>query len=231
MSKSSSQLFLRGTVALTFLAISLVAQAATYRGSWDPPYGSTYPNLGFAGEGVFFVPDSCLALTGFIFDSDPCSNGGMSLVSAKVNFYDIADSGTILDTLIFAPPVPASDPVIGVFVQGNEVTGVDTNVFGPQASSLAIANFDSFYLQFMSGNMPIFLLVDTLLVTDTGAFIYPEATFCQPNSDLCYQAPDFSKVSLPGDVTYARVPEPGSLALILGALGMGYLARRRKAAA
>ena len=50
---------------------------------------------------MFFIPDSCLALSGLISNGNACSNGGMQVLSAEVTFYDFANPSTIYETLTF----------------------------------------------------------------------------------------------------------------------------------
>jgi hypothetical protein len=158
----------------------------------------------------------------------------MSLLTAKVDFYDTDDPLTILETLTYAPPVQSPDPVLGVYVQydeltgKNEVKGVDTDLIGPKLSALLLAGEDYFFLQFISGQMfveaPNVDFFAAAVNGISGAVIYP----CSLNVDkVCVTTP--GEQSDPGIVTYTRVPEPATLALVLGALGAGFLGRRRRA--
>ena len=146
--------------ALSFAALCSFpsAQAAVYVGEWDPAFGPALPDLGFAGRAKFFIPDACLAGPAnpgtFISDGAACSGGGMYLIEAAVDLYNVSNPLVILETLTYAPPVPVTDPVFGMFVEfnaitgQNEVTGVSTDFIGPQTSSLAIAGYNTFWLVF-----------------------------------------------------------------------------------
>ena len=99
--------------AAFFLAatVGVVApsQAAIYTGNWDPAFGASkiFPNLGWKGKVNISVPDACLGQTGTFINSDsPCGGGGMSVLDAKIRFYNSATDptgSTVLETLNLAP--------------------------------------------------------------------------------------------------------------------------------
>lgn len=217
-------------IGIGLMTSALTSNAAVFRGSWDPSFGEPYPDLGYRGFADFFVPDECLDGTGWFADG---SCGDMSLLAATVELYDatLGPSAPTIDTVVFAPPAVDPDPVLGVFVQfdpstgRNEVVGADTSIFGPQFGS-GPGYSGNLWLEFVSGQMPIITLLDTISALDVvpnGAFLHA----CLPDENeasLC-STPEVTTTN-PGVVTFQRVPEPGSLALVIGALAAGWAARR-----
>ena len=222
-----SSMKLRSLLASVLLAAGLMTAAATssaaiYRGSWDPSFGSPYPDLGYRGFADFFVPDECLATDGWVSDVD-CD---ASLLAATVELYDFSvGPDPIEDVVVFAPPPVVPDPVLGVFIQSGALMGVDTSIFGPQFGS-ASAYSGNLWLEFVSGQMPIFTLLDTVTTLDVvpnGAFLHA----CLPDDSEASLCPEPEvRTTNPGTVTFQRVPEPGSIALVFGALAAGWAARR-----
>lgn len=232
-------MFVNTAVLAMFSLLGTSAQAGFVRGSWDPAFGPAFPALGFGGTAEIFVPDACFTASlsnpagTRIGDGAGCSLGGMFLVNARVTLYDLAAPSIVLETLFFAPPVPFPDPVLGVAMAfnadtgRNEVIGLDMDFVGPQFASLVIAGGPGspFWLQFLSGFNSDGATSDT-----PGAYLV--AGSC--NLEFCAPSTDPAARSNAGVVTWveiAAVPEPGSLALLFGALGASWLTRRRKAAA
>ena len=204
-----------GTASALLLASVAPAQAAVYTGKWDPAYGPSLPGLGFQGSADFFVPDACLsgpALTSAtqILDFASCSSGAMSLLTAEIEFYDLAAPATILETLVFSPPALIPDPTFSAYVKYNSITGKNevvgmTTVFiGPETSALALAGLRSFEM----------------------VFVWNEAL----GKSEVYLKDSTGVASNPATANFtATVPEPGSLALVFAALGAGWAVRRRRA--
>ena len=94
------------------LTVAAVGSAhATYVvGSWDPAYGAPFTNLGWRGTSTSDIPADCLALgnVGTVLNNGAvCSL--MSVVSARVEFYDLTDpTQTTVDTLFFDSAVAVS---------------------------------------------------------------------------------------------------------------------------
>jgi hypothetical protein len=233
------------------VVVGTVAHAGNIRGSWDPQFNGTFTGVGFRGEIVFFVPDPCLSgtpgTTRYVSDGDSCPVDGppvlpiadMSFVDADVELYDFFNQSNILSTINYGPPEvpsPVPDPILGILVTYDDngvgtVIGLDTTPIGPQPSALVIDGADPpfpafLFLQFSSGflnSSPFSAL------RPGGAYLVPVS--CTPIDDegegLC--GADYDARSNRGVVTFAA-PEPGSLALLLSAMGLGWLARRRMAA-
>jgi len=222
--------------AVTFFAKA--AWAGNIRGSWDPQFNATFAGTGFLGEVVFFVPNACLTngtpnSFAYFADGAPCSAGGMYLVSAEASLYTYPNTTSIISTITFAPPAVLPDPILGIRVEYSAtgvptVVGLDTDVIGPQPSGASpLQAPDPLYLAFASGDAASPYSDPFPFPLSAGAYLLPQActefgdgTFC--GADL---SPDAR--SNPGQVAFT--PEPGSLALLLSAIGAGWFVRRRKA--
>lgn len=228
-------------------AFVAAANAGNIRGSWDPQFNSTFTGVGFRGEITFFVPDPCLSgtpgTTVYVDDGAACSVDGMYLVDAEVVLYNYPNTSQVQSTITFAPPVQSPDPILGILVEydattgAGTVVGLDTELIGPQPSNQVPGPFietlpsgfpDELFLQFSSGFLESFPF-DQL--TPAGAYLVPVS--CTPidgeGEGLCGANYSEGALSNRGVVAFAA-PEPGSLALLLSAMGVGWLARRRIAA-
>lgn len=217
------------------LATALVAgqaQAASFVGTWDPPFGNPFDTegsvLGWEGSVEFYVPDACLSKTGQITneagESGPgyCTeNDPLRLVSGVVRLYNIAQPSTILGTVTFAGPGNFGS----VRVQGGTVTELTANFTEWESAvpsvSIAGGPTANYYLSFTGVCAQL-----TIRDTPSGS---SSTTARTSNSDPC----DPSDRDNSPFLTFARlgattVPEPGSLALLLPAVGMLAAFRRRK---
>jgi PEP-CTERM motif len=190
------------------------AQAAIYTGNWDPSYGSIFPNLGWQASGVFDVPDACLAL-GTANDlpiSGPCA--GFTVLSAEVDFYNVASPGTILESFNLNTNVIVN----GIDVAGGKLTGIDTGFFDFFVPSLSIAG---------SGDFSFSLL---LFGGDKAQLIYADPTTTSPGCALFPVDGASCGVSAnAASGVFAPIPEPETYALMLAGLGaLGFAARRRR---
>jgi len=188
-------LLLFGLAALT------PARAISFVGKWDPAFGSAFPDLGWRGEARFFVPDACLDESGWILNSASCSDFGMRIVSAEVEFYSLTDptNSALQETLLFNIPSPA---VVSMELEDGLLAGVYGTFLYSRSSTLPIAGgpFTDFVL-FFEGD-----LARMLYVSDP-----PDAKKTFGFSDR--EAADGSPF-----MTFSVVPEPSSLSLI--ALGL-----------
>ncbi len=190
-------------------AVVAPAQAAVVVASFDPAFGPAIPNLGFRGTAAFFIPDACFAIAGAVLNGNACSGNTMSVTSASVDFYNLADPGDVLATLSWTS---LNLNVLGAFFAGGVLTGIDTDIGAPQALNIAdpgppVLNFSGLIgVQFFIG-----------APGGTRLFI------CDPLFPLVCTNPDASNAAT---VTYTRVPEPATPLLALLALGAAGFARR-----
>jgi hypothetical protein len=203
MSIRSWLLFLRGAVASACLVLGFTAQAALWSADYDPP--------AYVGTATFEVSTSCLSSVAdgsYTQSANPgCAIEIMSNVSTLplpiVNFAAILSQSLC--------------PSCKYVVIDEQFVGVNTGVIG----SVNVGGLD-YSFEFLS----------TFLTAD-GEFDLPSVTnfvrlYCDDTNDgtdgQCVEA------FYEADTVAFTVPEPGSLGLILGALGAGWFARRRKVA-
>jgi hypothetical protein len=192
------------------------AQAAVYTGRYDPAYGGFFPHLGWEATAVFNLP--CASLSDGAHLPSDCA--GFSVLSATVDFYDIADSSVILESI----QVPNASSLVpsGFRTTGGALTGVNTPFFSAVTPTLDIAGSGDYAFS-------LELLGDTL-----AQLIFTNPTTESPGCDQfplddgshCGHSANFAH----GHFTLAPIPEPETYALMLAGLGaLGFLARRRRA--
>jgi hypothetical protein len=230
MTQQNGRMARRVLVSTLSLLFGTAAHAGFYPGHVDPGgNGDDIP--GFTADLVFNIPDSCIHSDGSGWDatnqntgvmpSGPFGCGDASVVSGTVYLYstDAGDTptGPILDSFALNPW-----PLLGVYSVNGAIKGVDTDAMGPYTTS-GFYTGDQFWLQFVSGFCEFGC-------TEPGHFTDP----------AYLSANDINNFGPPGTVTFGAqcetatncfvnpTPEPGTLALLFGALGGGWLARRRK---
>ena len=214
MSARSNRIALCALAAAASLAFVSTAQAKFIGTSFDPTF--------FDGTGTFLLPDvpSCLGLgDGFHSvngGSDPCT--GVVLLNASVN---VADGGGTAH-LSLPPPVPGPTDVSGVVIDTTTpqlVVGVNTIMIpiGVTSCTGDLCKW-GWFIEWNSG-LP------------TGESLSNSVTlFRQDCSDGCFG--DILQFGDPAThVKFFPAPEPGSLALLVGALGAGWIVRRRRTTA
>jgi len=208
-----SRVLIRGLaacVAVIGMTSVAPAHAISIVGKWDPSFGAGFPDLGWRGEATFFLPDACLAESGWVLNSSSCSDSGMKLLSAEVEFYKVSDPTNVAfqETLLFDVP---SSAVERMRIEGGQLTGVDGSFLYSRSSTLLLAGapYTSF-VQFFEGNLAwMSYTSDTPNGVVTG--------FSDPN---------------PADgrpvITFSVIPEPGSVLMVFAALLMtGVLVNRQ----
>jgi hypothetical protein len=216
------------------------AHALQYIGKWDPAFGVDFATLGWKGQAVFFIPDACLASDGVKTNAGVCS--GMSILSAEVDFYDLGSPGTIIDKIFFTTP---STDVTSMTVLGGSLSAVvgqfdyfvESNINGPGGGGKT-----SFELGFIQPDLEnlarlAFKYLAPCPEDDEECKTKRKREKEEFDDELCLVT-GFSQTDGTGGagkplISFARlsVPEPGSVALMLPALGLLAAFRRRKAAA
>ena len=199
-------------------AMSGGANAAVYTGNWDPAYGATFESLGWKGTASFFIPDACLASSGWVANTDACAGGGMQVLSANVTFYNVADPlATPVETLTFDPNVL----VYKMHVGSNKLDGVSTDFLGPvQAfSSIAGGGVNYFDLKFLEATSHNVQLFHTVGHTDPICAYTGVPAGC----GISETSPTMTLT-----LVTAPIPEPETYALYLAGLGAAWFAKRRR---
>ncbi|MFI4953267.1 MAG: PEP-CTERM sorting domain-containing protein [Burkholderiales bacterium] len=221
--------FLVGVVGTAAAAIFAGPANAGYYGShYDPVLSNS-----FNGDDVFFVPDPpspCLdpAIPGFQHvngEADPCT--GVALVKASLDATDVNNNTAHLSFTGFD-----TQDITGMVLGSEEplLRGINSDRISLTCSGNNILCDDfTWFISFESGLPPpeLFTLIQTEFY-DPLAGLDNKVLLWQQCTDGCTEPDIFATA---GDVTFAQVPEPGTLVLILGGLAAGWLSRKRKVAA
>jgi hypothetical protein len=194
----------------TGLACGAPSQAAIYDGAWDPAFGAAFPDLGWSGRARFFVPDACLAESGWVFNFESCSNFGMKVLSAEVEFYKLGDRENPLyrETLSFDDPTSF---VAAMRIEDGDLAGLYATFDYFVPSTLAIAG----------GPYTDFVLLFEGDIARMGFISDP------PNGHKTKGISDRNPPDGAPFITFRVVPEPSSLTLVfLSLLGIASLAMR-----
>ena len=221
--------------AAAILAFGGAAQGKIVGSAFDPTF--------FDGTGYFFIPDApspCLTLGIGFHAVNPGSEGcsGVVLLSADVN----VNNGFNTAHLFLPPPTPAADAVTGIVldpVADPVLVGIDTaGLSSPSLIQLSVGPCtgtfcdDNWFIQWVSGLQPPpigeFLAFDGVSGLSNEVILYNQS--CSFDGDIKFCSESILPLGDPAIHVRFFNPEPGSLALLFGALGVGWLARRRKAA-
>jgi hypothetical protein len=235
------------TIAATLTAIVLgtgAAHAAVYVGSWDPQFGLPFEgtlsgggDLGWRGQIVVDVPDDCIPSggTGSVTNA-PCAAPSYVAVvqSASVGLYDASNDTGNFSTLTFSPFA-----ITGLYFENGELKGLNTALSAYQPDPVTGA---SFALQFLHTTDPDFIWgIANVPDGFSGPVLFAQGGACGQISFRTFarssaQTPDPAIICVadvgkypPENLRFTRIPEPGALALVAGALlAAGWAQRGRR---
>jgi hypothetical protein len=198
------------------------------------PYQQSYDPIDFAGYYIINVPNpTCLLTSGWHANGGTC--GGMTLTSIfATSVVSTAPEPIFNGTMTFAPPaISSASELFGLYAYGGAIQAIDTSEI-PFVSSSPTDNINTWWIEFSSGHCPYgegcYGRIGGFGGLDEAG---PEGapTF---NTNLIgvYMGvnggPATGMAQYLGPAVAVAVPEPGTLGLIFGALGGGWLARRRR---
>ena len=216
MSKHFWQLFLRGAIASACLMLGFAAQAATFRQAFDPPNFAGFADLDVSlpqcsdGYYIAVLPGGCTVF----------------LKLVNVTIQDGPDAGTVFT---WAPPdypapieAPSGSGISEVLIAGGVPQGVTVEPLIPLGTGPTTADyywlqydFDLLFTEPFSGIQKVLLWTGTCSAVD--------------NSDRCVEGGEaLNSIAATEVGPFVQVPEPATLGLLLGGLGAGWLARRRR---
>jgi len=205
-------------VAAALAALAAPSGAAPYRGTFDP--------TDFSGEYIINVNPACLQQgNGWFANAGICA---ATLLTADADVTSDDVTPNFNGHLIFAPPAISSPSTLfGLYVYGGAIDSFDTGLIHQQAGSDASTH--DWWIQFTSGHAcyggPCY-----------GGFLgigIADVPFIDPNQNGVYlyantTGSPIARADYLGPAVDLAIPEPGTLSLLLGALGGGWLARRRR---
>jgi len=203
--------------ALAFMVSTSASAGVVFRGAIDPIFGVFIPGASFTGEAFFDVSQDCLSQDG---THDPTADtcGGLTLLSESITLTNGSNSQIL--TFWPDPTFFPANPVTEYIIDGGTLAAVDTLDVGPQfvLASPAIGYEGPMWLNLgHTGAAGEGLAATAQLFT--GSCI-----------EGCFPSHDPATSSTVATVTITQVPEPATVALLLGAMTAGWITRRRRSA-
>ena len=199
-----------------WLGSAAPAHATLIVGTWDPAYGAPFADLGWRGSATFYVADSCHTSGGVLINLLGCPAGSMSVQSARVEFYNLANPATTLQVLDFSDDMWV---LAARYDSSGVIDGITAlTVTGYQAGTINETKLPS-------GNQAYFALGFDFLEGETQARL-AYATSAEPF--LMLPTGFNNSSSYPAVVTLQTLPEPTAAGLALAALGLAGVATRRR---
>jgi hypothetical protein len=203
--------WLRGLAATTLFVVALPASAVIYSSAFDPAT--------FSGTGIFQFDDACLAADGF-YTASFCH---LQMVSAHVDITNDGNGGT--GQLNFGPD---TNDMQSLVIQNGTLVGINTSligwVFANPCTVLPACASVPWWINWHTNLGPPASFGARPPSFDNEVFLW----MGNCDGEECFPNQEPSGVAT--NVTFTRLttPEPASLALLLGALAVGWLARRRR---
>lgn len=228
----------RAAVTAVSLVLGTAAQAGNVRGNLDPNGANDIPP--YNGFAIFNVPVPCLNAAAGWHGTAGC---GIVMESATIYLYSGGNGGapnlppgsaspaSLLDTLNFGAQSPSY--IFGFLVDGaGHLLGLDSalsaGVFSSPFSRDYFLSFESGCVDAPAGD-PV---CDPPIITELAFLFAPTDVIPTAANPAGILSDDHGNSSRTTALTFVNitqaVPEPGTVSLILGALGGGWLARRRK---
>ena len=221
--------------ACAALGLAGASQAAYVEIIADPDYGPDFPGLGWRASAGLYVPDACLAtylggVTTVQLATTPCTGSGPTdrpqLEDVTVYFYASVTPTPPLETIVLGTfladaPVAVADPsgltqeLIDFTVTLADITSVKTSRSLIFAASNPLLGTDRFFSLHFDDDIAQLVQYDQDL-KEVGRSSTARLAFSTVMSDDDYRR-------------LRRLPEPGSIALVLVALAAGWASRRRPA--
>ena len=218
------------------LATPTASHAAIYGGVFDPENA----NYKWFGNHLFSVDDACLvgdgwkqvnSNTGFGCGNAQLIGGDLTVVNkfGTPNTMDDVSRSLQFANFGFIPTStnPLNTPIWGVNIVGGELVGIDTLEIG----DFTFLPADSFThggnwkLRWSSGQGLFCTLYSQVCGLPPPEVTGPRVFLANDNDGLNVALQSTGPATV---VTFNRIPEPGTAALVLAAIGAGWLTRGRK---